>query len=39
MPSSEYTNEPAVNPLRPVEQLVHWLTTTTCILRSGSRSD
>jgi hypothetical protein len=29
MPSSEYNNEPAVNPLAPLEQLVHWLTTTT----------
>jgi hypothetical protein len=35
MPSSEYTNEPAVNPLRPVEELVHWLTTTTIHLAIG----
>ncbi len=35
MPSSEYTNEPAVNPLRPMEQLVHWLTTTTMHLAIG----
>jgi hypothetical protein len=28
MPSSEYDNEPVVNPLAPVEQLVHWCTTT-----------
>jgi hypothetical protein len=35
MPSSEYTNEPAVNPLRPVEELVHWLTTMTVHLTIG----
>lgn len=29
MPSSEYNNEPVVNPLAPVERLVHWFTTTT----------
>jgi DNA helicase HerA-like ATPase len=35
MPSSEYTNEPAVNPLAPVEQLVHWLIATTTHLALG----
>ena len=35
MPSSEYTTEPAVNPLEPVEQLVHWLMTTTIHLAIG----
>ncbi len=36
MPSSEYTsNEPAVNPLAPVEQLVHWLLSTTLHLAIG----
>jgi hypothetical protein len=35
MPSSEYTNEPAVNPLAPVEQLVHWLMATTIHLAIG----
>jgi hypothetical protein len=35
MPSSEYNNEPAVNPLAPVEQLVHWLTATTVHLAIG----
>ncbi len=29
MSSSEYTAEPAVNPLAPAEQLMRWLTTTT----------
>jgi conjugal transfer pilus assembly protein TraD len=29
MPSSEYTNEPAVNPLAPLGELVGWLTSTT----------
>jgi hypothetical protein len=29
MPSSEYNNELVVNPLAPVERLVHWLMTTT----------
>ncbi len=33
--SSEYNNEPAVNPLAPVEQFVHWLTTTTIHLAIG----
>ena len=35
--SSEYTttNEPAVNPLEPVEQLMHWLLTTTIHLAIG----
>ncbi|MGO9247253.1 MAG: type IV secretory system conjugative DNA transfer family protein [Solirubrobacteraceae bacterium] len=35
MPSTEYTSEPAVNPLEPVEQLVHWLMTTTIHLAIG----
>jgi hypothetical protein len=35
MSSSEYTTEPAVNPLAPVEQLVHWLTSTTIHLAIG----
>ena len=38
--SSEYTttNEPQVNPLEPVEQLMHWLLSTTLHLAMGSRS-
>jgi len=35
MPSSEYTTEPAANPLEPLEQLVHWLLTTTIHLAIG----
>ncbi len=35
MPSSEYTTEPAVNPLEPVEQLVHWLMNMTIHLAIG----
>ncbi len=35
MPSSEYTSEPVANPLEPVEQLVHWLMTTTIHLAIG----
>ncbi|HWY90589.1 MAG TPA: type IV secretion system DNA-binding domain-containing protein [Solirubrobacteraceae bacterium] len=35
MSSSAYNNEPAVNPLAPVEQLVHWLTITTIHLAVG----
>ena len=35
MPSSEYKDEPAVNPLAPVEQFIHWLTTTTIHLAIG----
>jgi hypothetical protein len=35
MPSSEYDNEPVVNPLAPVEHLVRWATTTTMHLAIG----
>lgn len=35
MPSSGYINEPSANPLGPVEQLVHWLMTTTAHLAIG----
>jgi hypothetical protein len=35
MPSSEYNNGPAVNPLAPVEEFVHWLTATTLHLAIG----
>src|ERR1039458_5554435 len=37
MPSSEYTttNEPSVNPLEPVEQLLNWLLSTTIHLAIG----
>jgi hypothetical protein len=35
MPSSESNNEPVVNPLAPVEQIVHWVTTTTIHLAIG----
>jgi len=35
MSSSEYTTDPAANPLAPVEQLVHWLTSTTIHLAIG----
>ncbi len=35
MSSSEYITEPVVNPLAPVEQLIHWLTTTTIHLAIG----
>jgi len=35
MSSSEYTTEPAVNPLAPVEQLVHWLASATIHLAIG----
>lgn len=35
MSSSEYTTEPVVNPLEPVEQLFRWVTTTTIHLAIG----
>ena len=35
MSSSEYTEERPVNPLAPVEQLIHWLFTTTTHLAAG----
>ncbi|HEY2283570.1 MAG TPA: type IV secretion system DNA-binding domain-containing protein [Solirubrobacteraceae bacterium] len=35
MSSSEYTTEPAVNPLGPVEQFIHWFTATTVHLMIG----
>lgn len=35
MPSSEYIQEPPADPLAPIEQLVHWLLTTTANLALG----
>ncbi len=35
MSSSEYTTEPERNPLAPLEELLHWLTTTTVHLAIG----
>ncbi len=35
MPSSEYTNEPGIDPLAPLEQLGHWLLTTTLHVTLG----
>lgn len=35
MPSSEYIQEPPADPLAPIEQLVHWLLTTTAYLALG----
>jgi hypothetical protein len=36
MPSSEYTNEPGIDPLAPLEQLGHWLLTTILHVALGS---
>ena len=35
MSSSEYPSEPAVNPLEPAEELIHWCTTTVVHLLIG----